>query len=85
MNDIDPVDTAGMAVLSLVCQTFRCLPAQVSRNTQADDVDGWDSLSHGVLMVAIERHFAVRLEYADFYNASDVGTLIDYIRSVLPR
>ena len=72
-------DKIGAEIIWLICRTFHCRPEQVSRATQASDIDGWDSLSHGVLLVAIERHFAITLNYADVYDAADVGTLTDHV------
>ena len=83
MNAIEPVDKIGAEIVLVICRTFRCLPQQVTRATQASDIDGWDSLSHSVLLVAIERRFAVTLNYADVYDAADVGTLTDYVSSLL--
>ncbi len=73
MNEV----TTG--VFQLVCATFGCAPSEVTRDTQAEDIDGWDSLSHSVLLVGIERRFAVRLNYDDVFDVSDVGGLIDYV------
>jgi len=69
--------TAG--VFQLVAMTFGCPSCDVTRQTRADDVDGWDSLSQSILLLGIERRFAVRLDYDEVFNVADVGDLIDCV------
>ena len=47
--------------------------------TTADDVDGWDSLSHVQLMVAVERAFNIRFATAELTGLANVGELADVI------
>jgi len=55
-------------------------PSLMIRNEMtAADVEGWDSLSHINLIVAIERSFDVRFTLAEIQRLKDVGTLIDLI------
>lgn len=57
---------------------------QISRFTTASDVDGWDSLAHLNLIVAIEKRFKVRFATAEIsrlkLDGSNVGTLLDMLR-----
>jgi acyl carrier protein len=68
-------------VCRVIAGTFRCDQALITRATQADDIEGWDSLSHTVLILAIERHFSVRLDPAVVLDVADVGGLIDHIEA----
>lgn len=52
---------------------------EITRTTTADDVDGWDSLSHTNLIVAVEMAFNVRFNLKDTRALKDVGELIDLI------
>lgn len=47
--------------------------------TRARDVDGWDSLAHIRLMVAVERAFSVRFTTAAITELENVGALISLI------
>ena len=51
----------------------------VDRATTASDVEGWDSLTHINLMVAVEREFKVRFTTAEVTRMKNVGDLIDAI------
>lgn len=51
----------------------------VSRVTTARDVEGWDSLMHINLIVAIEREFRVRFTTRDITGLKNVGELIDLV------
>lgn len=45
----------------------------------ADDVDGWDSLSHVNLIVAIEHRFKIRFSQKELLTFRNVGDLIQSI------
>lgn len=51
----------------------------IERATTADDIDGWDSLSHMNLIVAVEMGFSIRFNVKDVRALKDVGDLIDII------
>jgi acyl carrier protein len=45
----------------------------------AADLDDWDSLQHIVLVLAIERAFAVKLNPAEVGKLENVGRMIDLL------
>lgn len=47
----------------------------------ADDVEGWDSLSHIRLMVSIEKKFKVKFTNAEVAQLRNVGDLLKAINS----
>jgi acyl carrier protein len=51
----------------------------LSKATTAQDVDGWDSLMHINLIVAIEREFKIRFTTKEITALRNVGDLIDVI------
>ncbi len=57
--------------------------ATISPATTADDIDGWDSLAHGVLLMRIERAFAVRLDVDTALAAENVGALAALVAAQL--
>ena len=55
----------------------------IARDTTALDVDGWDSLSHTILMFEIETGFAIEIDPERMIRMANVGELLDYIGSLL--
>jgi acyl carrier protein len=51
----------------------------LARGTTAQDVEGWDSLMHINLIVAIEHEFKIRFTTREIAGLRDVGELIDLI------
>lgn len=51
----------------------------VDFSSTAADVDGWDSLSHVRLLIAIERHFAIRIAPLEADRLDNVGALVDLV------
>jgi len=47
--------------------------------TTADDVEGWDSLSHIQLIVAIEKRFKIKFTAREIMSWQNVGEMIDGI------
>jgi acyl carrier protein len=45
----------------------------------ADDVEGWDSLSHVPFLVAVEKNFGLRFTSAEIDSFKNVGELLDVI------
>lgn len=48
-----------------------------------EDVDGWDSLNHIRLMIAVEQRFGIKFSAAEVASFLNVGQLVDLIRSKL--
>jgi acyl carrier protein len=47
--------------------------------TTADDIDGWDSLSHVLLILAVENHFKIKFTTGELLNLKNVGDLASRI------
>ncbi|MGA2152697.1 MAG: acyl carrier protein [Geobacteraceae bacterium] len=57
----------------------------VKRETTADDIDAWDSLSHINLVMAIEMEFKIRFALGELQSLKNVGHLADLIDKKLSR
>jgi acyl carrier protein len=62
----------------VIGETFGDDSLAVTRETIADDVPGWDSLSHTILMLALEDEFGVTLP-SDTQGFANVGQLVAVI------
>ncbi len=72
-------------VAAAVRETFHAGPhVQVSRSTTSLDIDGWDSLSHSILIMRVEEDFDIELPIERIYDLKDVGELADLVETVLP-
>ena len=53
--------------------------------TTADEVEGWDSLSHIQLVVGIEKRFNIKFTSKEILSWKNVGELIDCIALKINR
>ena len=54
---------------------------RVSPELTAKDVDGWDSLAHIRLMLAVEKAFGVKFSNSEINKLQSVGELVELIRA----
>jgi acyl carrier protein len=54
---------------------------EVTDETTAAEVPGWDSLSHVNVILAVEKHFGVRFKGSEVLNLKNVGALQQLIDS----
>lgn len=52
--------------------------------TTAKDVEGWDSLSHLRLIVAVEQHFGLKFTTGEIEGFKNIGALASTIQSKKP-
>jgi acyl carrier protein len=58
---------------------------QVSDETTANDIEGWDSLTHMDLISAVENHFKIKFGLKDLTKMNSVGALVVIIRNKLDK
>jgi acyl carrier protein len=75
MND----DIAGK-VRAIIAETFNVASSDITDDTVADDVNGWDSLGHTVLMVRLQKKLRVAIPEHVAANVQTVGELIEALR-----
>jgi acyl carrier protein len=54
---------------------------QITRNTTAKDIEGWDSVMHVSLVVNVEKAFSIKFRSSEIASLHNVGELIDLIDS----
>ena len=57
----------------------------ISARTTAQDIPGWDSQAHVMLIVAAEQRFGIRFRTAEFETLHNVGDFVDLIMLKLER
>jgi acyl carrier protein len=65
----------------IFCEVFDDDDIRITPEMTANDVDGWDSLSHVNLIVAIESKFNIRFSQKELLTFKNVGGLLSSIRS----
>ena len=72
---------------AIVQEVFRSVFDQealvISRETTAQDVEGWDSLSNIQMIVAVEKKFGVKFKAFEISSFKNVGDLFDALKSKL--
>lgn len=63
----------------IMCDVFNNGSIQLKYETTAKDVSEWDSLNHIELVVAIEKHFNIRFNFAELQKFKNVGEMCDNI------
>lgn len=66
---------------AIFCEVFDDEDIEIATETTADEVDGWDSLSHVNLIVAVETHFNIKFNQKELLTFKNVGDLMRSIES----
>ncbi len=56
---------------------------KLERASNANNVEGWDSLAHVNLITAIQQHFKVKFALGELQDLKDVGEMSDLINAKL--
>jgi acyl carrier protein len=63
----------------IMCNVFDVDDLQYSDSLKADDVEGWDSLSHVRFLVAVEKEFGFRFTSSEIDGFKNIGEVLDVI------
>ncbi|MBF0361086.1 MAG: acyl carrier protein [Oligoflexia bacterium] len=70
---------------SIFCNVFKNPNLQISPETSANDIDGWDSLTHFKLILAVENNFNVSFNTRELMELKNVGCLIQLIETKITQ
>ena len=57
----------------------------LSAATTAADIEGWDSLTHMILMDSIEKHFGVKFKLMEIMKFNNVGDMVACVQKKLAK
>lgn len=58
---------------------------QLSRQSNASNVEGWDSLAHVNLVMAIEKRYKIKIALGELHDLKNVGEMADLIQKKLAK
>lgn len=67
------------------CEVFNDDAIRIARETTADDIEGWDSLSHVNLIIAVEMRFNIRFAVGEMQGLKNAGELIDLVNKKIEK
>jgi acyl carrier protein len=78
-----------MAVIDELTKVFEEVFDQnglkLSPETTANDIEGWDSMSHVTMLMAVEEHFGIEFKPYEIANLVNVGALIALVDKKLAQ
>jgi len=69
----------------IFCEVFDDATLNIKRETTADDIDDWDSLSHLNLVIAVEMKFGVKFALGELQSLKNVGDMADLVDKKLKK
>jgi len=58
---------------------------QLTRQSNASNVEGWDSLAHVNLVMGIEKRYKIKIALGELQDLKNVGEMADLIQKKLVR
>jgi acyl carrier protein len=55
----------------------------ITPETTSNDVEGWDSMSHVTMLLAVEDHFNIEFKPYEIANLKNVGALVALVEKKL--
>ena len=77
MSDVDQILVELNAIFRTV---FNDQSLNISHSTTADDISGWDSLTHMTLIAEVEKHFGCEFSFSEVMNFENIGDMIKAIQ-----
>lgn len=77
--DVDSRNDILTALGDIIEKLFKYPRDSVDRQTTAEDVNGWDSLSHTRFILEVEKRFYIEFDPFEISSFDCVGDVVDYI------
>jgi len=76
-------------ILSKVTESFESVlehdDFKLTDETTAQDVDGWESITHMMIISDIEKKFNIKFKLMDLMNMNDIGDLLKTIETEVDK
>ncbi len=80
MGQVNEAGTIYQAIIPIFRDVFDDDALEIGPETTADDVEGWDSLSHIRLIVSVEKALGLKFSSAEVGALKNVGDFVALIR-----
>jgi acyl carrier protein len=77
----DPRGGIHRVVEGVFRDLFRDKSLTIHTETSAKDIEGWDSLAHITLIVAIEKKFGIKFKLAELQEIRNVGDILALVKT----
>ena len=77
----DPRAEIHLVVEGIFRDLFRDESLAIHAETSAKDIEGWDSLAHITLIVAIEKKFGIKFKLAELQELCNVGDILALVKT----
>ncbi|MFW5658733.1 MAG: acyl carrier protein [Bacteroidota bacterium] len=64
-------------IQTLFREIFNAPELEIRREMNANDVDGWDSITHAEMIAAVEKLFGVKFKLREITKWENVGDMMD--------
>jgi acyl carrier protein len=65
---------------AIFCSVFNDDEIMITNETNANDIEKWDSLSHANLVLSIENHFKIKFSNREMLRWKNVGDILASIK-----
>ena len=74
-----------LRVTEIIRETFNVPEMPIDDATTADDIDGWNSLSHAIFLLNLEEALNINFTPAEVIDVANVGELVRLIQHIRER
>lgn len=79
------MDTLIKDVTEIYRRVLKDPELELTPETTADDVPGWDSLNHTILMAEVQKHFQIKFTLKEVVRFRNVGDMMIKINERLKK
>ncbi len=69
-------------VIHIVAETLNVSSSTITKESTAENTNGWDSLAHVNLMIALEQTFDITLDVEDFAKLNSIQSITEFIEKM---
>jgi acyl carrier protein len=72
-------------IITIIKNVLKIEQLNITETTIAQDVLGWDSLSHIVIMTTVEKKFGIKFKAAEIARMKNLGEMISAVETRMPE